>query len=155
MRISPTELPEVLLVEPTVHRDERGFFLESWHAEKFAAAGLDVHFVQDNQSGSRRGTLRGLHAQVARPQGKLVRASLGEIYDVAVDIRPGSPRFGSSVGLLLSAENFRQLWVPDKPVFSVQHHPEASPGPQDSHYLFTRFTNMMRERKGQSAQRER
>lgn len=113
MRISPTELPEVLLVEPTVHRDERGFFLESWHAEKFAAAGLDVHFVQDNQSGSRRGTLRGLHAQVARPQGKLVRASLGEIYDVAVDIRPGSPRFGSSVGLLLSAENFRQLWVPE------------------------------------------
>ena len=113
MRISPTDLPEVLLVEPTVHRDERGFFLESWHAEKFAAAGLDVHFVQDNQSGSRRGTLRGLHAQVARPQGKLMRASVGEIYDVAVDIRPGSPRFGSSVGLVLSAENFRQLWIPE------------------------------------------
>lgn len=113
MQICPTDLPEVLLVEPTVHRDERGFFLETWHAEKFAAAGLDAGFVQDNQSQSRRGTLRGLHAQVARPQGKLVRASRGEIYDVAVDIRPDSPRFGRSVGLLLSAENFRQLWIPE------------------------------------------
>ncbi len=113
MRISPTDLPEVLLVEPTVHIDERGFFLESWHAEKYAAAGLDARFVQDNQSRSSRGTLRGLHTQVARPQGKLVRALLGEIYDVAVDIRRGSPHFGRSVGLVLSAENFRQLWVPE------------------------------------------
>ena len=113
MRITPTALPEVLLVEPTVHRDERGFFLETWHATKYAEAGLDARFVQDNHSRSRRGTLRGLHAQLARPQGKLVRASLGEIYDVAVDIRLGSPNFGRSVGYLLSAENFRQLWIPE------------------------------------------
>lgn len=113
MRITPTALPEVLLVEPTVHRDDRGFFLETWHAEKYAAAGLDARFVQDNHSRSRRGTLRGLHAQLARPQGKLVRASLGEIYDVAVDIRVGSPTFGRSVGFSLSAENFRQLWIPE------------------------------------------
>lgn len=113
MRITPTALPEVLLVEPTVHRDERGFFLETWHAEKYAAAGLAAHFVQDNHSRSRRGTLRGLHAQLARPQGKLVRVSIGEIYDVAVDIRVGSPTFGRSVGFALSAENFRQLWIPE------------------------------------------
>jgi len=113
VRIVPTELPEVLLVEPTVHRDDRGFFLETWHAEKYAAAGIPARFVQDNHSRSRRGTLRGLHAQLARPQGKLVRASMGEIYDVAVDIRAGSPRFGRSVGFVLSAENFRQLWIPE------------------------------------------
>lgn len=113
MRITPTALPEVLLVEPTVHRDERGFFLESWHATKYAEAGLAARFVQDNHSRSRRGTLRGLHAQLARPQGKLVRTSLGEIYDVAVDIRAGSPNFGKSVGYVLSAENFRQLWIPE------------------------------------------
>lgn len=113
MRITPTALPEVLLVEPTVHRDDRGFFLETWHAEKYAAAGLAARFVQDNHSRSRRGTLRGLHAQLARPQGKLVRASLGEIYDVAVDIRVGSPNFGRSVGYVLSAENFRQLFIPE------------------------------------------
>lgn len=113
MKISPTELPDVLLVEPDVHRDARGFFFESWHAEKFAAAGLDARFVQDNHSRSQRGTLRGLHAQIARPQGKLVRASQGEIYDVAVDIRRGSPTFGQHVGVVLSAENFLQLWIPE------------------------------------------
>jgi dTDP-4-dehydrorhamnose 3,5-epimerase len=113
LRIIPTELPEVLIVEPTVHRDDRGFFLETWHAQKYADAGLPARFVQDNHSRSRRGTLRGLHAQLARPQGKLVRASLGEIFDVAVDIRRGSPRFGRSVGVVLSAERFRQLWVPE------------------------------------------
>ena len=113
MKITPTDLPEVLLVEPDVHRDERGFFLETWHAEKYAQAGLDVRFVQDNHSRSQRRTLRGLHAQIARPQGKLVRASAGEILDVAVDIRRGSPRFGRHVAVLLSAENFRQLYVPE------------------------------------------
>ena len=113
MKITPTDLPEILIVEPDVHRDERGFFLETWHAEKFAAEGLDVTFVQDNHSRSGRGILRGLHAQLARPQGKLVRASLGEIYDVAVDIRHGSPRFGQHVGVVLSADNFRQLWIPE------------------------------------------
>jgi dTDP-4-dehydrorhamnose 3,5-epimerase len=113
VRILPTELPGVLLVEPTVHRDDRGFFLETWHAQKYAAEGLDARFVQDNHSRSTRGTLRGLHAQLARPQGKLVRASQGEIYDVAVDIRVGSPHFGRSVGFVLSADNFRQLWIPE------------------------------------------
>jgi dTDP-4-dehydrorhamnose 3,5-epimerase len=113
LRIIPTELPEVLIVEPAVHRDDRGFFLETWHAQKYADAGLPARFVQDNHSRSRRGTLRGLHAQLARPQGKLVRASLGEIFDVAVDIRRGSPRFGRSVGVVLSAGNFRQLWIPE------------------------------------------
>jgi len=113
LKITPTDLPEILIVEPDVHRDERGFFLETWHAEKFADLGLDAAFVQDNHSRSGHGILRGLHAQLAKPQGKLVRASLGEIYDVAVDIRHGSPRFGQHVGVVLSADNFRQLWIPE------------------------------------------
>lgn len=113
MKISPTVLPEVLLIEPDVHRDDRGFFLETWHAGKYAAAGLDVNFVQDNHSRSRRGTLRGLHAQLHKPQGKLVRVTLGEIFDVAVDIRRGSPTFGQHAGVHLSADNFRQLWIPE------------------------------------------
>ncbi len=113
MKITPTDLPEVLLVEPDVHHDARGFLFESWHAGKYADAGLDVEFVQDNHSRSQRGTLRGLHAQLARPQGKLVRVSQGEIFDVAVDIRHGSPSFGRHVGVVLSAENFRQLWIPE------------------------------------------
>jgi dTDP-4-dehydrorhamnose 3,5-epimerase len=114
LKISPTDLPDVLLVEPDVHRDDRGFFLETWHAEKYARAGLDARFVQDNHSRSSRGTLRGLHAQLApRAQGKLVRATRGEILDVAVDIRRGSPSFGQHVAIVLSAENFRQLWIPE------------------------------------------
>lgn len=112
MKITPTELREVLLVEPDVHRDDRGFFFESWHAEKYAAEGLDERFVQDNHSRSCRGTLRGLHAQLAKPQGKLVRASRGAIFDVAVDIRRGSPTFGRHVAVTLSEENFLQLWIP-------------------------------------------
>lgn len=113
MKITPTDLPEILLIEPDVHRDARGFFLETWHAEKYAAAGLDEPFVQDNHSLSQRNTLRGLHYQLARPQGKLIRVSAGEIYDVAVDIRRGSPTFGRYVGVHLSASNFRQLWIPE------------------------------------------
>ena len=105
-------LPGVLLVEPLVHGDARGFFLETYHAEKYRAAGLGAVFVQDNHSRSAAGTLRGLHAQLARPQGKLVRCVEGEIYDVAVDVRRGSPSFGRWVGERLSAENFRQLYVP-------------------------------------------
>jgi dTDP-4-dehydrorhamnose 3,5-epimerase len=112
MRVVPTELPGVLLVEPTVHRDDRGFFLETYHQAKYAAAGLDVTFVQDNHSRSVARTLRGLHAQLRRPQGKLVRAVEGEIWDVAVDIRPQSPSYRRWVGAVLSADNFRQLWVP-------------------------------------------
>lgn len=113
MKITPTDLPDVLLVEPDVHRDTRGFFLETWHAARYAEAGLDVRFVQDNHSRSQRGTLRGLHVQLAKPQGKLVRVSIGEIFDVAVDIRHGSPTFGRHVVALLSAENFHQLWIPE------------------------------------------
>ena len=112
MRALPTELPGVLLVEPTVHRDDRGFFLETYHRQKYADAGIDVTFVQDNHSRSLARTLRGLHAQVRNPQGKLVRAVEGEIWDVAVDIRPASPTFRRWVGAVLSAENFRQLWIP-------------------------------------------
>jgi dTDP-4-dehydrorhamnose 3,5-epimerase len=106
------ELPEVILVAPDVHRDARGFFLETWHARKYREGGVDAAFVQDNHSRSRRGTLRGLHAQLRSPQGKLLRATRGEIFDVAVDIRPGSPSFGRWAGATLSEENAHQLFVP-------------------------------------------
>lgn len=112
MRFLPTALPEVVLIEPDVFKDDRGFFLETWHQEKYREGGLPETFVQDNHSYSVRGVLRGLHAQIRNPQGKLVRAVLGEVFDVAVDIRPGSPTFGKWVGEVLSGENFRQLWIP-------------------------------------------
>jgi dTDP-4-dehydrorhamnose 3,5-epimerase len=107
-----TTLPGVLLIEPAVHRDERGFFLEVFHQAKFETQGLPVRFVQDNHSSSRRGTLRGLHLQTRELQGKLVRCIRGEVFDVAVDVRRGSPAFGSWHGETLSADNFRQLWIP-------------------------------------------
>jgi dTDP-4-dehydrorhamnose 3,5-epimerase len=112
MRFEPTSLPDVIRIEPRVFRDARGFFLESYHEEKFAAGGVRARFVQDNHSRSTRGTLRGLHMQVAFAQGKLVRCVAGEVFDVAVDARPGSKTFGRWVGETLSAENFVQLWVP-------------------------------------------
>lgn len=112
LRFARTEIPGVIVVEPVVHRDSRGFFVETWHAEKYRAGGIDAVFVQDNHSRSARDTLRGLHAQHPRAQGKLVRVIEGEIWDVAVDVRRGSPTFGRHVGAVLSAENFRQLWVP-------------------------------------------
>ena len=112
MRLTPLEIPEVLLVEPTVHEDSRGFFLETWHAEKFRAAGLDVGFVQDNHSRSMQYTLRGLHYQLVEPQGKLVRVVTGEIFDVAVDLRRSSPTFGCWVGATLRETDFRMLWIP-------------------------------------------
>lgn len=108
----PQALPEVLLVEPDVHRDARGFFLETWQIDRYAAGGIAVEFVQDNHSRSTHGTLRGLHAQLERPQGKLVRCIEGSVYDVAVDIRHGSPTFGRWVAATLSAEGFQQLWIP-------------------------------------------
>lgn len=114
MKLLPTALPDVLLVEPEVYRDERGFFLEVFHEARWTAeTGLALRMVQDNHSRSRRGTLRGLHAQLRRPQGKLVRCTRGEIFDVGVDIRRGSPTFGRWAGAVLSEENFRQLWVPE------------------------------------------
>lgn len=112
MKFLPTALEEVILVEPRVFPDDRGFFLETYHQEKYAAGGIPDLFVQDNHSYSIRGTLRGLHAQLRHPQGKLVRVVQGEIFDVAVDIRPDSPTFGKWVGERLSGENFRQLWMP-------------------------------------------
>ena len=112
MKFTPTILPEVILVEPDVHRDQRGFFLETYHAEKYRAGGVPGAFLQDNHSRSERGTLRGLHAQLRRPQGKLVRAVEGEMLDVAVDIRKRSPTFGRWVAVRLSGENFHQLYVP-------------------------------------------
>ncbi|MGP0174575.1 dTDP-4-dehydrorhamnose 3,5-epimerase [Pseudomonas sp. NCHU5208] len=113
MKIIATELPDVLIVEPQVFGDERGFFYESFNARRFAElTGVHDAFVQDNHSRSARGVLRGLHYQVQQAQGKLVRVTAGEVYDVAVDLRRGSAHFGQWVGVHLSAENKRQLWIP-------------------------------------------
>ena len=112
MRVTPTAIPDVLVVEPRVFGDDRGFFFESWNRRALAQAGLDVDFVQDNHSRSARGVLRGLHYQVRHPQGKLVRVVTGEVFDVAVDLRRASPTFGRHVAVTLSAENKRMLWVP-------------------------------------------
>ena len=112
MKFLETDLPGVLIVEPDVFRDPRGFFLETFHAARYREGGIPYDFVQDNHSKSVRGTLRGLHAQRRRPQGKLVRAVQGEIFDVAVDVRPGSAMFGKWVGARLSGESFRQMFIP-------------------------------------------
>ena len=113
MQSIPTAIDGVLILEPRVFGDARGFFMESYNRRAFAqATGLDIDFVQDNHSRSRRGVLRGLHYQVQQPQGKLVRVTQGAVFDVAVDIRQGSPSFGRWVGVELSADNQRQLWVP-------------------------------------------
>jgi dTDP-4-dehydrorhamnose 3,5-epimerase len=112
MNFIESALQGVILIEPRVFRDPRGFFLESYHQQKFRDGGINVRFVQDNHSRSARGTLRGLHLQRTKPQGKLIRVIEGEIYDVAVDVRTGSPNFGKWVGYLLSDENFHQLYIP-------------------------------------------
>ena len=112
MQITPTALPDVLLIEPRVFGDDRGFFFESWNRRAFETAGIDVDFVQDNHSRSARGVLRGLHYQIERAQGKLVRVTEGEVFDVAVDLRRSSPSYGRSVGVALSAANRRMLWIP-------------------------------------------
>lgn len=112
IRIRKSELPGVLIVEPRVFADHRGFFLETFHRRKYAEAGLDVTFVQDNHSRSSRNTLRGLHYQAKHPQGKLVWAATGEIYDVAVDIRRNSGTFGKWIGMNLSDTNHLQLYIP-------------------------------------------
>jgi len=112
MKITPTQIPEVLLIEPDVFGDNRGFFMESWHKQKFAGQGLAVDFVQDNHSRSAQAVLRGLHYQLRQPQGKLVRVVTGCVFDVAVDIRLGSPTFGQWVGVELSEDNHHQLYIP-------------------------------------------
>ena len=112
MRVLETALPGVVVIEPVVFRDNRGFFLETYHERRYREAGIAATFVQDNHSRSSRRTVRGMHFQVRKPQGKLVRVLHGEVFDVAVDVRRGSPTFGRWVGVTLSAENFRQIYVP-------------------------------------------
>ena len=112
MRVVPTELPGVLVIEPHVYRDGRGFFLETYHADRYREHGIPAPFVQDNRSCSTAGTLRGLHLQLTRPQGKLIHVVDGEVFDVSVDVRRGSPTFGRWVSVVLSAENFKQVYVP-------------------------------------------
>ena len=112
MKVVETSIPEVLIIEPQVLGDDRGYFLETFRASFFSERGMDIEFVQDNQSRSARGTLRGMHFQHQFPQGKLVRVIAGEVFDVAVDLRQSSATFGQWVGVLLSAENHNQLWVP-------------------------------------------
>lgn len=112
MQFIHTAIPDIILIEPKIFGDYRGFFMETYQAQKFSAAGIPTDFVQDNHSGSTQGTLRGLHYQIQQVQGKLVRCVVGEIYDVAVDIRLSSPTFGLWVGEWLTAENKKMLWVP-------------------------------------------
>lgn len=112
MKFLPTRLADVVVVEPKVFEDARGFFMETWEAKKFAAGGIPAQFVQDNHSASRQWVLRGMHYQLRQTQGKLVRVTLGEVFDVAVDLRRSSPTFGQWVGEYLSAANRRMLWVP-------------------------------------------
>ena len=112
MKVVESKLPGVVILEPRVFGDARGFFMETWHQIRYREAGLPSSFMQDNLSFSRRGTLRGLHYQNPRPQGKLIFVQQGEVFDVAVDIRDGSPTFGQWAGVVLFAENHRQLYVP-------------------------------------------
>jgi dTDP-4-dehydrorhamnose 3,5-epimerase len=112
MKFEPTKLPEVILITPRVFGDDRGHFYETWHEQRFREAGIPQSFVQDNHSHSAQYTLRGLHFQIQQPQGKLVRVTRGEVYDVAVDIRRSSPRFGQWVGVTLTDRNHQMLWVP-------------------------------------------
>lgn len=140
MEVIATALPEVKLIKPAVFGDERGFFLETWNQQRYPQAGLEAAFVQDNVSSSRRGILRGLHFQYPFAQGKLVHVLQGEVFDVAVDIRRASPRFGAWVGVVLSAENHHQLYIPpgfahgfcvtsDQAIFAYKctefYHPET------------------------------
>jgi dTDP-4-dehydrorhamnose 3,5-epimerase len=112
VRVVPTTLPEVLLIEPSVFGDQRGFFFESWNRRAFSEAGVEAEFVQDNHSRSGHNVLRGLHYQIEHAQGKLVRVCAGTVFDVAIDIRRSSPTFGRWIGMELSAENRRMLWIP-------------------------------------------
>ncbi|WP_305369653.1 dTDP-4-dehydrorhamnose 3,5-epimerase [Photobacterium leiognathi] len=115
MKVIETEIPDVKIIEPVIFGDERGFFMETWNQKRFEelVTGKATQFVQDNHSKSKKGILRGLHYQTENTQGKLVRVVSGEVFDVAVDIRKGSPTFGKWVGVYLSAENKRQLWIPE------------------------------------------
>ncbi|MFB2762836.1 dTDP-4-dehydrorhamnose 3,5-epimerase [Marinobacter shengliensis] len=135
MKIIETKIPAVKLIEPKVFGDERGFFMETWNEKAFRDAGIDATFVQDNHSRSVKNTLRGLHYQIKQPQGKLVRVTRGEVFDVAVDLRTNSPTFGHWVGEYLSEENNRMLWVP--PGFA--HGFLVTSETADFHYKCTDF----------------
>lgn len=112
MKFNPTAIPDVIIIEPEIFRDQRGFFMETWHKKKFAKAGINTNFIQDNYSKSNQGILRGLHYQVKQAQGKLIRVIEGEIFDVAVDMRKSSPTFGTWVSEILSSNNRKILWAP-------------------------------------------
>ena len=112
MKVTPSELPDVLVIEPDVYPDERGFFLETYNSRRFREAGIEAQFVQDNHTFSVRNVLRGLHYQVRQPQGKLVAVMAGEIFDVAVDLRRSSPSFGRWTGITLSGGGHRMMWIP-------------------------------------------
>ena len=112
MKFTATKIPDVVIIEPVVHGDERGFFMETWRENTYKEAGIDASFVQDNHSRSSLGALRGLHYQVNKPQGKLVRVIQGEVFDVAVDLRKSSPTFGQWAGDILSADNRKLMWIP-------------------------------------------
>lgn len=112
MEFVPTKIPDVVLVKPKIYEDPRGYFMETYRVDHFSLGGIPQNFVQENQSCSQRGVLRGLHYQIRQAQGKLVRVISGEIFDIAVDIRRSSPTFGQWVGIILSAENRQQLWIP-------------------------------------------
>ncbi|MFN8640579.1 MAG: dTDP-4-dehydrorhamnose 3,5-epimerase [Candidatus Binatia bacterium] len=141
MRVRETALPGVLVVEPTVRRDARGFFLETYHADRYREAGIAMAFVQDNHSRSASGILRGLHAQLGVPLGKLVRCVRGAIFDVAVDVRRGSPHFRRWVGVPLSEDNFQQLWVPP----GFLHGFCVTDGPAEVEYKCTALWNPQQE----------
>jgi dTDP-4-dehydrorhamnose 3,5-epimerase len=141
LRVRETALPGVLIIEPAVLRDARGFFLETYHAARYREAGIAMPFVQDNHSRSAPGILRGLHAQLGEPLGKLVRCVRGAIYDVAVDVRRGSPHFRRWVGVPLSAESFEQLWVPP----GFLHGFCVTGGPADVEYKCTALWNPAEE----------
>ncbi|HEU5305333.1 MAG TPA: dTDP-4-dehydrorhamnose 3,5-epimerase [Gemmatimonadales bacterium] len=133
MRVIATAIPEVLILEPDLFQDERGWFRETWQAARFRAAGLDWEFVQDNHSRSRTGTLRGLHYQIEQAQGKLVWVVAGAVFDVAVDLRRSSPTFGRWVGVVLTADNNRQVWIPA----GFAHGFYVTAGPADLLYKCT------------------
>jgi dTDP-4-dehydrorhamnose 3,5-epimerase len=142
VRFIPTDLAGVVVIEPELFGDHRGYFMESWQKRRFAEAGLDIEFVQDNHSMSAEGVLRGLHYQLDRPQGKLVRVVSGAAFDVAVDLRRSSPGFGRWAGAILSAENRRMLWVP--PGFA--HGFYTLSGPMELLYKCTEFYSPLDER---------
>ncbi|GAB4402294.1 MAG: dTDP-4-dehydrorhamnose 3,5-epimerase [Anaerolineales bacterium] len=113
MEFIPTQIPDIILIKPKVYEDPRGYFMETYRVDRFSAGGIPQSFVQENQSRSQKGVLRGLHYQIQQAQGKLVRVIAGEVFDIAVDIRRSSPTFGQWVGITLSVENRHQLWIPE------------------------------------------